>query len=129
MNKSLTGAVPFAAFVFAFASPTVALSTETETVVAEAAAALVEWKPDTNNGSADLALCKDREAILRFDVNGMANATAVKARFYCSAHLATTATPISLALKSDSSTFGNFARSSAIVSPRVRLMTASVLTR
>lgn len=93
MNKSLTGAVPFAAFVFAFASPTVALSTETETVVAEAAAALVDWKPDTNNGATQLVLCKGREAILRFDVNGMANATSVKVRFYCSMHGASTATP------------------------------------
>ncbi len=70
-------------------------------VVAEAAASLVSWKPDTNNGRVQLPLSKQREAILRFDVNGMANATNVKARFYCSAHLASAATPVILRVMRD----------------------------
>ena len=72
-----------------------------EEVVAEAAVSMVEWKPDTNNGSVQLPLSKQREAILRFDVNGMANATNVKARFYCSAHLASAATPVVLRVMRD----------------------------
>ena len=72
-----------------------------EEVVAEAAASMVEWKADTNNGSVQLPLSKQREAILRFDVNGMANATNVVARFYCSAHLASAATPVVLRVMRD----------------------------
>ena len=78
-----------------------AVADESAEVVAEAAASMVEWKPDTNNGSAQLPLSKQREAILRFDVNGMANATNVKARFYCSAHLASAATPVVLRVMRD----------------------------
>ncbi len=78
-----------------------AVADESAEVVAEAAASLVEWKADTNNGSVQLPLCKDRCAILRFNVNGMANATNVKARFYCSAHLASAATPVILRVMRD----------------------------
>ena len=93
-----------AAFLAAIALavlPAVSHATESEEVVAEAAASMVEWKPDTNNGRVQLPLCKQREAILRFDVNGMANATNVKARFYCSAHLASAATPVVLRVMRD----------------------------
>ena len=78
-----------------------AVADESAEVVAEAAASLVEWKPSENNGRVQLPLSKQREAILRFDVNGMANATNVKARFYCSAHLAGAATPVVLRVMRD----------------------------
>ena len=81
--------------------PAMSHATDNAEVVAEAAASIVEWKPDTNNGRIQLPLSKQREAILRFDVNGMANATNVKARFYCSAHLASAATPVILRVMRD----------------------------
>ncbi len=85
----------------ALAAAGAAVADETATVVAEAAASLVEWKPDTNNGNVQLPLSKQREAILRFDVNGMANATNVKVRLYFSAHLAGAATPVVLRVMRD----------------------------
>ena len=100
INK-LIAPVAFIAAMALAATPAVSHATESEEVVAEAAASLVEWKPDTNNGSVQLPLSKQREAILRFDVNGMANATNVMARFYCSAHLASAATPVVLRVMRD----------------------------
>ena len=91
----------FVAAIALAAMPAASHATEYEEVVAETAASLVEWKPDTNNGRVQLPLSKQREAILRFDVNGMANATSVKARFYCSAHLASAATPVILRVMRD----------------------------
>ena len=101
INK-LIAPVAFIAAMALAATPAVSHATDNEAeVVAEAAASLVSWKPDTNNGRTQLPLCKDREAILRFDVNGMANATNVKARFYCSAHLASALTPVVLRVMRD----------------------------
>ena len=100
INK-LIAPVAFIAAMALAATPAVSHATESEEVIAEAAASLVEWKPDTNNGSVQLPLSKQREAILRFDVNGMANATNVMARFYCSAHLASAATPVVLRVMRD----------------------------
>ena len=101
INK-LIAPVAFIAAMALAATPAVSHATDNETeVVAEAAASMVEWKPDTNNGRVQLPLSKQREAILRFDVNGMANATNVKARFYCSAHLASAATPVVLRVMRD----------------------------
>ena len=102
-HRKTFGIAP-AAFLAAVALavlPVASLATDNAEVVAEAAASIVEWKPDTNNGRVQLPLSKQREAILRFDVNGMANATNVKARFYCSAHLASTATPVVLRVMRD----------------------------
>ena len=100
INTLIAPAAFIAAMAFA-ATPAVSQAVDTEEVFAEAAASLVEWKPDTNNGSVQLPLSKQREAILRFDVNGMANATNVKARLYCSAHLASAATPVVLRVMRD----------------------------
>ena len=93
--------VCIAAMVLAAAPAASRASDFEEEVVAEAAASMVEWKADTNNGSVQLPLSKQREAILRFDVNGMANATSVVARFYCSEHLAGAATPVVLRVMRD----------------------------
>ena len=99
-TPGIASAVFFAAIALVV-MPVASHAVENAEVVAEAAASLVEWKPDTNNGRVQLPLSKQREAILRFDVNGMANATNVKARFYCSAHLANTATPVVLRVMRD----------------------------
>ncbi len=99
-----TSGIASAAFLAAIAFavlPAASHAVDHEEVIAEAAASLVSWKPDTNNGRVQLPLSKQREAILRFDVNGMANATNVKARFYCSAHLASAATPVILRVMRD----------------------------
>ena len=104
MKTAINTLIAPAAFIAAMAlaaTPAVSQAVDTEEVFAEAAASLVEWKPDTNNGRVQLPLSKQREAILRFDVNGMANATNVKARFYCSAHLASAATPVILRVMRD----------------------------
>ena len=102
-HRKTSGIAP-AAFLAATALavlPVVSLAMDNAEVVAEVAASLVEWKPDTNNGRVQLPLSKQSEAILRFDVNGMANATNVKARFYCSAHLASATTPVILRVMRD----------------------------
>ena len=99
--NTLIAPVAFIAAMAVAATPAASHAADTEEVVAEAAASLVEWKPDTNNGSVQLPLSKQREAILRFDVNGMANATNVKVRLYCSAHLASAATPVVLRVMRD----------------------------
>ena len=100
-KTSRIASVAFAAAMVLVATPATSHAVDRAEVVAEAAASLVGWKADTNNGNVQLPLCKDREAILRFDVNGMANATNVKARFYCSAHLAGAATPVVLRVMRD----------------------------
>ena len=97
----ISSAAFIAAMVLAATPSTSHAADFEEEVVAEAAASLVEWKPDTNNGRVQLPLSKQREAIQRFDVNGMANASNVTARFYCSAHLASAATPVVLRVMRD----------------------------